>query len=98
MDNILVRAYGDFEVYQFMEGIEEFTEFYRANQDNFSIFEIADLSDIERTRISDQYTVYDMTLKHSADHFWLIKDEETGMYEPIDSEAQLEAVVDSLKD
>lgn len=96
-DNILLRAIGDFEVYQFLEGIDEFTEFYRANLDNFSIFEIANLSNIETTKVNDEYTVYDLTLEHTNEHFWLLKDEASGMYEPLDDEEQVQQVVSHLQ-
>lgn len=95
--NILLRAIGDFEVYQFIEGIDEFTEFYKANTDNFSIFEIADLSDIEITKVNDEFSVYDMTLEHTQEHFWLLKDENSGMYEPLTDEEQVEQVIAHLK-
>ncbi len=99
MENkILLRAIGQFEIYQFLENIDEFTEFYKANTDNFDIFEIANLKDVEITKINDNYTLYDMTLSQTEDHFWLIKDEQTGMYEPIDSKEQAEHVVATLND
>lgn len=96
-DKILLRAIGEFEVYQFLEGIDEFTEFYKANLDNFSIFEIANLSDIEITQVNDEYSVYDMTLEHTGEHFWLLKDNNSGMYEPLDDEEQVEQVIAHLK-
>lgn len=97
-DHILVRAVGDFEVYQFMDTIEEFTTFYNANLDNFSIFEIANLSEVETTEINENYTVYDLTLEHTGEHLWLIKDESTGMYEPVADEDQVHYLMSQLKE
>lgn len=97
-DHILVRAIGEFEVYQFMDSIEEFTTFYNANLDNFSIFEIANLSEVETTEINSNYTVYDMTLEHTGEHLWLIKDETTGMYEPVEDQDQVDYLMTQLKE
>ncbi len=81
---LLVRALGEFEIYQFMHDISDFEEFYNANEQNFNIFEIAKISDTEKTILSDQFTVYDLTLEQSGEHFWLMHDTETGMYEPVE--------------
>lgn len=95
--NILVRAIGQFEVYEFMKSISEFEEFYNANTDNFDIFEIANLSDVETTEINQEFTLYDLTLSNTEEHFWLIKDENTGVYEPIDDREQAENIIKHLQ-
>lgn len=95
-NNMLIRALGEFEVYQFMDSIEDFSEFYSANEQNFNIFEIANISAIETTKINDSFTVYDLTLAHSGEHFWLMKDELSGMYEPVEDEAEAEQLAKRL--
>lgn len=96
-DNILVRAIGEIEVYQFMENIEEFTEFYNANSELFDIFEIANIKEVEKTEINKEYTLYDVTLKNTEDHLWLIKDEQTGMYEALADEDQAQNIMQHLQ-
>ncbi len=95
--NILLRAIGpEFEVYQFLNNIDEFMEFYNANIDNFDIFEIANLQDVEITEINKNYSLYDMTLAQTNEHFWLVKDLASGVYEPVDDKQQAEEVISRL--
>ncbi|MGI6108295.1 MAG: hypothetical protein ACOYB8_00410 [Eubacteriaceae bacterium] len=82
---ILVRGIGEFEDYIFLNNISEFEEFYLANEENFSIYEIATIGELETTALSDDYTVYDITLKGTGEHFWLMENNQTGMYTPVDS-------------
>lgn len=91
---LLVRGIGEeFEDYIFLKSIQDFEEFYLANQENFNIYEVATISEVEDTILTDVYTVHDITLKGSDEHFWLMENNETGMYTPVENIEQAERLI-----
>lgn len=98
-NKILVRGIGnEFEDYIFLKDIAEFEEFYLANEENFSIYEVATIGDIETTSLSDEYTVYDITLKGTGVHFWLMENNQTGIYTPVESIQEAERITGLMED
>lgn len=93
-DKILVRGIGsEFEDYIFLNNIHDFEEFYLANENNFNMYEVAAIGSMEDTILTDVYTVHDVTLKGSEEHFWLMENLETGMYTPVEDIEQAERLI-----
>lgn len=72
-NKILVRGIGnEFEDYIFLKDIAEFEEFYLANA-KISAFTKWHHRRYRNDQSFDEYTVYDITLKGTGEHFWLME-------------------------